>query len=313
MSFKGFKFFISDYFTFSRKERISIIVLASLLILVISAIYFIRFNYNEASIDFSSFEKEVSAFEQQFQKENKPGVIASAGYKPKSEPSTKTHENFVFNPNHLPDSLWVRLGIAERTISVIRNYESKGGKFYKKEDLKKIYSFPAEDYSRLESYILIPPEEKKIVTNDSVNGIHNKFSKPFINKVILDLNTATEEDFKTLHGVGDYKAGSIVKYRTFLGGYVFKEQLLEAYGIDSALFDSIKNRVEIKTQMRIFININSNAEADLKHPYISKQLARLILNYRNVHGDFQSIEEIRKIKAISEELFLKLKPYLKAN
>lgn len=95
-----------------------------------------------------------------------------------------------------------------------------------------------------------------------------------------------------------------------LGGFIVKEQLLEAYGIDSALFESIEKHLEIKTLNLVTINLNSAFEPQLRHPYISRQLASLIVNYRKMHGNYKSKEEIRNIPLINDELYRKLAPYL---
>src|SRR5690554_707696 len=47
---------------------------------------------------------------------------------------------FTFDPNGLPTADWERLGLADRQIRMIKNYEAKGGRFRNREDLKKIYA-----------------------------------------------------------------------------------------------------------------------------------------------------------------------------
>ena len=41
------------------------------------------------------------------------------------------------------------------------------------------------------------------------------------------------------------------------------------------------------------------------HPYLRYNLANAIFQYRTQHGNFNSIEEIKKIMLISEEIFHK--------
>ena len=45
---------------------------------------------------------------------------------------------FYFDPNGLPVSKWKKLGLTEKQITVIKNYENKGGRFEKPSDLQKI-------------------------------------------------------------------------------------------------------------------------------------------------------------------------------
>ena len=47
------------------------------------------------------------------------------------------------------------------------------------------------------------------------------------------------------------------------------------------------------------------------HPYIKKKLADIIVNYRSQHGNFKTIDDLKKIKTIDEDNFNKLKVYIK--
>jgi competence ComEA-like helix-hairpin-helix protein len=59
------------------------------------------------------------------------------------------------------------------------------------------------------------------------------------------------------------------------------------------------------------ININTATKDDLKaHPYIKWQLANVIVEYRNQHGPFKNLEELKNIVLIDEEAFQKMAPYL---
>jgi comEA protein len=59
------------------------------------------------------------------------------------------------------------------------------------------------------------------------------------------------------------------------------------------------------------VNINVAAEAELaKLPGIGPVYAQRIVAYREKHGAFQSIQEIKKIRGIGEKTFLKMKHYL---
>jgi DNA uptake protein ComE-like DNA-binding protein len=62
----------------------------------------------------------------------------------------------AFDPNLLNTEQWQALGLQKSLAQRIVNYCQKGGKFRTKKDLLKIYGFPAEEYARLSSYILLP-------------------------------------------------------------------------------------------------------------------------------------------------------------
>ena len=62
------------------------------------------------------------------------------------------------------------------------------------------------------------------------------------------------------------------------------------------------------------ININlATIETFRKHPYIYYKEAKMIVNFKNQHGDFSSVKDIQKIKPISPEIFRKIAPYLKTD
>ena len=128
---------------------------------------------------------------------------------------------------------------------------------------------------------------------------------------IKDLNTATAEELQVVRGIGPAYSERIVKYRNLLGGYADTTQLKEVYGLEPETINELTKHFQIQSEVNA-IEINSDSLKVLaKHPYISYDLARIILNYRQQHGDFKAPIELRKIKAIDERTFLRLKPYLK--
>ena len=69
--------------------------------------------------------------------------------------------------------------------------------------------------------------------------------------------------------MGDKYASRIVRYRNLLGGFYAKEQLLEVYGIDSALFHQISPYILLEDDTLRKININTCGIKDLAvHPYV---------------------------------------------
>ena len=47
-----------------------------------------------------------------------------------------------------------------------------------------------------------------------------------------------------------------------------------------------------------------------QHPYIRWKLANVIVQYRQQHGPFASIQELANVSVISPELYQKIAPYL---
>jgi competence protein ComEA len=59
------------------------------------------------------------------------------------------------------------------------------------------------------------------------------------------------------------------------------------------------------------LNLNTATKDELVAlPGIGPAKAQAIVDYRNQHGPFKSVDEIRKVKGIGEKLFLQIKPEL---
>ena len=62
---------------------------------------------------------------------------------------------------------------------------------------------------------------------------------------MVNINTATIEQLKTLNGVGDSKAKSIIEYREQSGGFKSIEDIKNVNGIGEKMFEKIKEQIEI--------------------------------------------------------------------
>jgi competence protein ComEA len=59
------------------------------------------------------------------------------------------------------------------------------------------------------------------------------------------------------------------------------------------------------------VNLNTATKDELVAlPGVGPAKAQAIVDYRNQHGPFRSLDELRKVKGIGEKLFLQLKPEL---
>ena len=129
--------------------------------------------------------------------------------------------------------------------------------------------------------------------------------------VVLDLNTAKATELQKIKGIGKVYSERIIKYRELLGGFANSRQLLEVYGISEELASKIDERFVIESAPDP-IKFNADSAKTLaKHPYISYDLAWVIINYRRQNGEIDSIEDLQQIKALSDSTLNKLIPYLK--
>lgn len=265
------------------------VVLVVLIALVLAAPYAYQKLHKEQTANFKDFDK-ISAI----LSVNKPLSYTDNKL---SDEKLANPVMFVFNPNNLPAEQWKQLGLSERQISTIKNYEAKGGHFADKTDVKKIYAITADDYKRLEPYINIPPDVY------AANKV-----KP---GVVIEINGADSAKLTTIRGIGPAFAQRIVEYRTRLGGFLNKEQLKEVYGIDSVKFAQIKGGISVNPAYINKIKINQvDFEGLRRFPYLTNKQTNAIIQYRREHGDYQNMTALHNIVILDDNILRKIEPYI---
>lgn len=61
----------------------------------------------------------------------------------------------------------------------------------------------------------------------------------------VNINTASKEELKTLSGIGDAKAESIIAYREANGAFQSIEELMNVEGIKEGVFNKVKDRITV--------------------------------------------------------------------
>jgi DNA uptake protein ComE-like DNA-binding protein len=215
--------------------------------------------------------------------------------KPKPDP-------FPFNPNNIAEVDWGKLGLKEYQYHNILNYINAGGVYKVKNDLLKMYSISDIDYERLYGFILLP--EKDTLKKE-------RYVQKIKVEVIVEINSADSADFVKLRGIGPSYTRRIIKYRDLLGGYFQKEQLLEVFGMDTVRYNGFIENVELNTGLVQKMDLNEvEFKMLLKHPYVEYYIVKSIFNFKDEHGRFDSVSELRNVPLIYDELYQKLKHYL---
>ena len=187
-----------------------------------------------------------------------------------------------FDPNKTDSAGFVRLGLRPWMAHNIMRYRSKGGRFRKPEDFKRVYGPTAQQSQSLLPYITV---EERAVNRDSslYTALKRDSVKPFkyAAGVTIDLNTTDTTELKKIPGVGGSIARMIVGYRQKLGGFY-----------DVCQLDDMRLNVEklrgwfyadaSKTQR---INLNKASVERLKaHPYLNFYQAKVIVEHRSRYG-----------------------------
>lgn len=205
---------------------------------------------------------------------------------------------FLFDPNTISLDSLLLLGfpkkVAERTI----NYRTKGGRFYVKEDVKKIYGITDELNNVIYPFISLP---------DSLSA-----TDPYQKNQKIDLNLATVDQLKMINIVDGVYAGRIIQYRKLLGGFVKMDQLEEVYDLPKSVKEYLYSISYIRSGFKpILVKINHDTlEVLQNHPYISRRLAEDIIRFREINGSIKSEKLLADFKSIDKGNFQKLIFYL---
>jgi len=318
--------FIKDYLTFTRKDRIGTLIIVGIILFTLflpdilskkarnhptqidtawmAAVKKLEIKVPDSSVDYFQKKDDENSYAYQYDR------TKSNHY----ESNMAKGELFNFDPNTITESEWKKLGLGEKTIKTIQNYLGKGGHFYKQEDLQKIYGLHTDEYERLKPYIKIESNISKANDNFIVSKSKDEIQPAKVYAArysIIDVNNADTTAFISLPGIGSKLAARIVTFRDKLGGFYSVEQIGETYGLPDTTFQKIKQWLKLDNPSIKKININTATVDELKdHPYIKFSIANPIVAYRNEHGLFSKVEDIKKVMAVTDEIYKKIMPYL---
>lgn len=299
---------VRDYFTFTRRERKGILVL-SILILILIFLPYLYPLFLTAEKQDMGYEKSLAMLEMALDSGKE-----LSNYSSTSKQDIPKGELFYFDPNTATPQQWKRLGLRAGVIQTIGNYIEKGGRFYQAEDLRKIYGLHSSMANRLIPYIRIAQVETAELQKEKFEEYKPTFvSRPQPPKAIepVDINTNDTVAFLALPGIGPGYTARIFKWRHQLGGFRSIDQIGEMYGMPDSLMDQIRPYLFISQPRLVTINVNTADFGQLnRHPYISRSVAKAIIAYREQHGPFKELSDLKNIMIIKEKLYQKIEPYL---
>ncbi|MCW3125966.1 MAG: uptake protein and related DNA-binding protein [Bacteroidetes bacterium] len=287
--------FIRQFLLYSRSERKAVIALVMLIIMVIAIPAAYRFYIVKTTIHASdtTLQKEMAQWQKEdtqqndtTSEENPPSLASPAGH---------TGDLFYFDPNTIGLTGWQKLGLSQKQAEGIEKYKSKGGQFRRPEDLRRLYSLTDQDKERLIPYV-------------KITGSPGSATK---GSYMVEINTGDSAAFEALWGIGPVLSARIVKYRTQLGGFVRVDQIGEVKGVRDSRFMEIRPHLIVNPALVHKININeADFETLRKHPYIHAKIAHAIIGYRQNKGKFENQGQLKELKAVPDEVYEKISPYL---
>ena len=315
------KQFLSAYFGNTKKDRSGNFFLISIIVFLCLLPFCYPLFISQKTYDHKAFAQEIKSlkekeadstkkYQRNYADDDAPSYYQPSG---RSYMVQKKFEGemFYFDPNTIDNAGWQRLGIRDKTIATIKNYLSKGGKFRNPEDIEKIWGLNEGEIKRLKPYVKIEN------SNTGSKYASANYEKPAAEErkyvpSIIDVNTADTTAFIALPGIGSKLSQRIITFRDKLGGFYKIEQLAETFGLPDSTFQKIKTRLILNNPAIKQININTASVEEMKsHPYLRYAIANAIVQYKNQHGNFSSITDIKKLVPVTDEVFAKVSPYLK--
>jgi competence protein ComEA len=274
--------YIKNWLGYDRRERRS----ASTLLVIIIIVFISRYIVPGKPAELRNITSEIADFQ--------PVSIVAESIR------NDTITLFNFDPNLATFEDLVKLGLSEKQANTILNFRKAGGKFNEPSDFAIIYGIDEQKIAELLPYIRI--------------GLTSGYEKSIPGKgniILLDLNKCDSTLLESLPGIGPVLAARIVKYRNLLGGYAYKDQLLEVYGITNEIYILFADKVYADSAGVTRIKINSAAYSDfLRHPYFETGEINSVLKYRELMGHISNINELITNNIITIEKIKKMSPYL---
>lgn len=282
--------FFKSHFLHNKKQRNGVFFF--IVIIVIIQIFYITVDFSNEKVN-HKYDKEIAEFKREYDS-LKTVVITK-------------NKRAPFNPNYLTDFKGYQIGMSANEIDKLFEFRKTGKFVNSANDFQKITGVSDSLLIAISPFFKFPKwvnEKKQKILQKSLQ----------INVEVSDINTSSEEDFKTIHGIGDVLALRIVKYRTKLKGFSFNDQLYEVWGLNKEVANEVLSKFEIKKKPEIEkVNINAASFKEvLELPYLDYELTKKIFEYRSEVAEFQSIEELKKIDTFPLDKFNRIALYLEA-
>ncbi|MDR0363881.1 MAG: helix-hairpin-helix domain-containing protein [Bacteroidales bacterium] len=217
----------------------------------------------------------------------------------------KSVDYFLFDPNDATQEEFMQLGFSEKQANAIINYREKGAIFRTKTDFQKVFVVSDAMFEKLEPWISLP---KQINYEEEMIEMGVETSKS-----LIELNSADTTQLKQVKGIGSVLSRRIVEYKEKLGGYYSVYQLLDINGIDMERFAEIESFFVVDASGLRKIDLNrDDFKTMLKHPYLEYYIVKAIFEQKDKIGSFSSVEDVRKIALVYDDLYAKISPYLTA-
>ena len=187
---------------------------------------------------------------------------------------------FTFDPNTIDSANAIHLGIPIKQVNTLIHYREKGGRFYKKEDILKLYGLDPVIAHQLIPFIVITSTESeskwgRYTTNDKGNNYRSNYdyaSRYKSNKEkesnngpwlkmkkgavswTININEADAKEWHDKTRLPMNIVHQIINYKNHLGGFTHPMQLKKVYGLADTDFQNLRPHLLVQKNFTPLLN-----------------------------------------------------------
>lgn len=206
---------------------------------------------------------------------------------------------FLFNPNFISDYKGYKLGMSVEEIDRLVAFRKENKFVNSAEEFQKVTGISDSLLKKMAPLFKFPNwvQHKTEFKSNKPYFVKKEFPKK--EKLpVLDINQATQEDLMKVYGIGEGLSVRILKQKEILGCFVSMEQMKDIWGLSPEVVKELNSHFKViipPTLKKININ-NASLKELAQFSYFRYGLAKQIVTYRSMNGNFNNIEDLAKIK-----------------
>ncbi len=277
-------------FAYDTRQRRGIFILILLLVVVLTARWYMNFNHEETSLDYS--------FNAEYQQK-----IDSI----KKRRAAKRDTIYPFNPNYITDYRGYKLGLSLEELDRLSRFRESGKFINNPTEFQKVTQVSDRWLDSISPYFKFPAWVNNKNTYTYQTKSAGRSTKP------RDLNKATADQLKEVYGIGPALSKRIVEERARLDGFVDMKQVRAIYGLTDSTTTRIREKFYIAENLkRKLIALNQATKDDLLSiPYFNDYLVNELIKQRTLRDGFNSWDEVMLTSRFPEEKLPLIQLYLK--
>jgi DNA uptake protein ComE-like DNA-binding protein len=208
---------------------------------------------------------------------------------------------YPFNPNFISDYKGYKLGMTEAQIDKLHHFRAQNKYVNSNAEFQKLTGVSNEWMKQYAIYFKFPDWVTNKTSKNYQSKYENtyqKFDKKEFKIVVQDLNKANQVELEKVYMIGEKLALKIISERERFGNFASMDQLGFIWGISPEAIADLNKKFQIKSSGNLKkININTSTIKELQQfPYFNYTIAKNIVTFRSMNGDFKSSEDLTNVK-----------------